>query len=107
VSPAALSPKLGKFVPPHLRPGFVGKEERPVPEVGRGRDSGRNNFESPVRYGEDGRPQSGSGYDRRRREGESDLGMVSRPRSSGNLPSSSGWYGPLHISPLFIFVLEI
>jgi hypothetical protein len=95
-----LSPKPGKFVPPHLRPGFVGREERSVPEFGRGRDSGRNNFGSPVKYGEDGRPKSGGGYDRMR-EGESDLGMVIRPRSSGNRPSSSGWYGPLHISPLF------
>ncbi|XP_059452010.1 uncharacterized protein LOC132182708 [Corylus avellana] len=89
VSPA-LSPKPGKFVPPHLRPGFVGKEERSVPEVGRGRDSGRNNFGSPVQYVEDGRPKSGGGYDRIRREGESDQGMVNRPRSSGNLPSSTG-----------------
>ncbi|KAF2283271.1 hypothetical protein GH714_043623 [Hevea brasiliensis] len=37
VGPLVGSPKPDKFVPPHLRPGFVGREERPGPEVFRGR----------------------------------------------------------------------
>ncbi|KAJ4729717.1 putative Proteophosphoglycan-related [Melia azedarach] len=83
------SPKPNKFVPPHLRPGFVGRKERPGPEVLRSKDSGQKHFGSPGRYGEDGRPKSG-GYERTRRGGESDKGLMSRPRSSGNRPSSSG-----------------
>ncbi|TXG55085.1 hypothetical protein EZV62_020341 [Acer yangbiense] len=80
------SPKTGKFVPPHLRPGFAGREEKPVPEVSR--SSGQKYFGSPGRYGEDGRPKSG-GYERMGRGGDSDLGLMNRPRSSGNRPSSS------------------
>ncbi|TXG70666.1 hypothetical protein EZV62_005601 [Acer yangbiense] len=82
------SPKTGKFVPPHLRPGFAGREEKPVPEVSWSRESGQKYFGSPSRYGEDGRPKSG-GYERMGRGGESDLGLMNRPRSSGNRPSSS------------------
>nr|TKR84671.1 hypothetical protein D5086_0000255470 [Populus alba] len=33
------SPKPDKFVPPHLRSGFVGREERPGPEVFRGKET--------------------------------------------------------------------
>ncbi|KAJ6763415.1 hypothetical protein OIU79_024045 [Salix purpurea] len=89
------SPKPDKFVPPHLRPGFVGREERPGPEVFRGKDVGQRQqqqqfFGSPGRFGEDGRPKSG-GYETMRRGNESNLGFV-RPSSSGNRPSSSGWY---------------
>ena len=76
------SPKTGKFVPPHLRPGFAGKEEKPAPEVSRSRESGQKYFGSPGRYGEDGRPKSG-GYDKTRKGGESELGLMNRPRSSG------------------------
>ncbi|XWS63452.1 hypothetical protein CRYUN_Cryun06bG0098300 [Craigia yunnanensis] len=51
--------KPDRFIPPHLRPGFVGKEEKPGPEVFRGREQGQKHFCSPRRYGEDGRPKSG------------------------------------------------
>jgi hypothetical protein len=88
------SPKPDKFVPPHLRPGFAGREERPGPEAFRGKEVGQRQqqqfFGSPGRFGEDGRPKSG-GYETMRRGDESNLGFV-RPRSSGNRPSSSGWY---------------
>lgn len=86
-----VSPKPDKFVPPHLRPGFVGKEERPGPEVIRTREAGQKHTGSPVMYGENSRPKSGGGYERMTRGGESDLGTTIRPRSRGNRPSSSGW----------------
>jgi len=76
------SPKSGRFVPPHLRPGFVGRKEKPGPQQGvRSRE-----------YGENGRPKSGGGYERvvMRGAGEKDLLEMSRPGSSGNRPSSSG-----------------
>lgn len=51
------------------------------------------NYGPPSRYGEDGRPKSGGGYERMKGAGEADLvAIVNRPRSSGNRPSSSGWY---------------
>ena len=60
------SPKSDKFVPPHLRPGFVGREERPGPEVFRGKEVGQRQqqqfFGSPDRFVEEGRPKSG-GYE--------------------------------------------
>ncbi|XVF02071.1 hypothetical protein REPUB_Repub04eG0144600 [Reevesia pubescens] len=86
-----VSPKLDRFVPPHLRPGFVGREERPGEEVFRGREQpqGQKHFGSPGQYGEDGRPKS-VGYEKMRRGGESDLGLIGRPSSSGNRPNSSG-----------------
>ncbi|WCJ30894.1 proteophosphoglycan-related [Euphorbia peplus] len=97
------SPKTNKFVPPHLRPGFSGREERPGPEVFRGKElnhrqlqsppphqqQAQGGFGSPGFYGEDGRPKSG-GYDRRGRGGYPDPSLVNRPRSSGNRPNSSG-----------------
>jgi hypothetical protein len=90
------SPKSDKFVPPHLRPGFVGREERPGPEVFRGKEVGQRQqqqfFGSPDRFREEGRPKSG-GYEMMRRFDESNLGFVNRPISSGNRPGSSGWYG--------------
>ncbi|KAF3444054.1 hypothetical protein FNV43_RR13744 [Rhamnella rubrinervis] len=86
-----VSPKPDKFVPPHLRPGFVGREERPGPEVTRTREVGQKHVGSPVMYGEDGRPKSGGGYERMTRGGELDLGTATRPNSSGNRPNSSGW----------------
>ncbi|KAL6286403.1 hypothetical protein ACE6H2_010793 [Prunus campanulata] len=67
-----LSRKPDKFVPPHLRPGFVAKEERPRPV--------QKHFGAPVQYGEDDRPKSGGGNDR-----------MTRPKSGGgNRPTSSG-----------------
>ncbi|XP_010279226.1 PREDICTED: uncharacterized protein LOC104613198 [Nelumbo nucifera] len=105
--PSLPSPKLEIFVPPHLRPGFVGKEERFIQEGHRqqgfrSRELGHGNGHhgSPNRYGEDGRPKSG-GHERMRRGsglggggGDSDpADMNNRPRSSGNHSSSSGWYG--------------
>jgi len=76
------SPKSGRFVPPHLRPGFVGREEKPGPQQGvRSRE-----------YGENGRPKSGGGYEGvvMRGAGDKDLLEMNRPGSSGNRPSSSG-----------------
>ncbi|XP_031257236.1 uncharacterized protein LOC116115218 [Pistacia vera] len=91
-SSVIVSPKPNKFVPPHLRPGFAGKEERPTPEVVRARESGQKHFGSPGRYVDDGRPKSG-GYERTRRGGESDLGLLNRPTSSGNRRSyTEPWY---------------
>ncbi|XP_004303154.1 PREDICTED: uncharacterized protein LOC101295540 isoform 3 [Fragaria vesca subsp. vesca] len=76
------SPKPDKFVPPHLRPGFVAKEDRPGPDVIRPREAGHKHFRPLDRFWEDGRPKSG---------GDSNLGTMNRPRSSGwNRPSSSG-----------------
>ncbi|GAB4824904.1 hypothetical protein Ancab_007776 [Ancistrocladus abbreviatus] len=103
-------PKSEKFIPPHLRSGFAAKEPKPVQENQRqagGRRSGElGNYQfgkpgSPMsKYGEDGRPRSGGGYERPgsgggygrnlRRGGESDLGDLKRPRSGGIRPKSSG-----------------
>ncbi|XP_039019904.1 uncharacterized protein LOC120151566 [Hibiscus syriacus] len=83
------SVKSGRFVPPHLRPGFAGKEEKPEPKVFRGREQGVKHFGSSAHYGKDRRPKS-SGYENIKRGGDSDLGLIPRPRSSGNGPSSSG-----------------
>ncbi|XP_021898410.1 endochitinase A [Carica papaya] len=79
-----------RFVPPHLRPGFMGKEERPGPEVFRGREQAQRQHQQghmglPSQYGEDARPKSGD-YEKIRRGGESDR----RPRSIDHRPSSSG-----------------
>ncbi|XP_023531071.1 uncharacterized protein LOC111793433 [Cucurbita pepo subsp. pepo] len=91
--PAVALHKPEKFVPPHLRAGFVGKEERPVNVGIRPREVNQRqygNYGSPNRYAEDGRPKSGGGYERMRGAGEARLGtVVNRPRSSGNRPSSS------------------
>ncbi|XP_061363663.1 uncharacterized protein LOC133307208 [Gastrolobium bilobum] len=70
--PSPQPPKPDKFVPPHLRPGFVRREDGPGPEMGRSR--------------EDRRPKSGGVYERMRRVGGSDIGIMGR----GNRPSSSG-----------------
>lgn len=86
--------KPEKFVPPHLRAGFVGKEERPVNVGIRSREANQRqygNYGPPSRYGEDGRPKSGGGYERMGGAGGAGP-MMNRPRSSGNRPSSSGWY---------------
>ncbi|CAL0322587.1 unnamed protein product [Lupinus luteus] len=82
-----ISPKPDKFVPPHLRPGYVRREEGPGPEMVRPRRQGF--VGSPVRYGEGGRPKSG-GHDRMMRGGGSDIGILGRPGSSGSRPNSSG-----------------
>ncbi|KAM7503397.1 hypothetical protein LguiB_002301 [Lonicera macranthoides] len=81
-----LSPKPEKFVPPHLRPGFLGREEKPL-RLGGNR---QGPVESPNRVGEEERPKSGSGYGRIKRAGESDRFEMRRPGSSGSRPSSSG-----------------
>lgn len=84
---AVMSPKPDKFVPPHLRPGFAGREERPALGV-RGEPVPRQQgyHGSPGRYAEDGRPKSG-GYEGMKRGGQADLNRTS---SFGNRPSSSG-----------------
>ncbi|KAL8268760.1 hypothetical protein R6Q59_002558 [Mikania micrantha] len=83
-----VSPTTGKFVPPHLRPGFHGREEKPEPEVqkqtGFGIRSNLRQIGSPINLVEDQRPKSGGGY-------ETNTLAMSRPRSSGsNRPYSSG-----------------
>ncbi|KAF9670704.1 hypothetical protein SADUNF_Sadunf13G0096300 [Salix dunnii] len=85
------SPKSDKFVPPHLRPGFIGREERPGPEVFRGKEVGQRQqqqlFGSPDLVGVEGRPKSGE-YEMMRRGDNSNLGFLNRPISSGNRPGS-------------------
>lgn len=77
-----MSPKPEKFVPPHLRPGFLGSEEKPVQLGG--------NRQRPV--GENGRPKSGGGYEKVKRGGESDRVEMRRTGSGGAWPSSSGFW---------------
>ncbi|KAI3465789.1 hypothetical protein Pfo_022453 [Paulownia fortunei] len=100
VSP--LSSKSDRFVPPHLRPGFVGREEKPGPESVKGGPSSfkakpefrahrPGQVQGPWHYGLetiDGRPKSGGGYEPIRRGRE--LADLNRPGSSGTRPSSSG-----------------
>ncbi|XP_059663212.1 uncharacterized protein LOC132308927 [Cornus florida] len=84
--------KPDRFVPPHLRPGFVGREERSEPGV-RFREFGghrQEHFGSSNRFGEDKRPNSGGGYERMRRVGDSGSTEMNRPGSSETRPSSSG-----------------
>ncbi|KAI3796321.1 hypothetical protein L1987_38988 [Smallanthus sonchifolius] len=74
---ANVSPKTNKFVPPHLRPGFHGREEKPETETEKKSGFGT---QSSFRQVEEGRPKSGGGYE-----------AMNRPRSSGsNRPYSSG-----------------
>ncbi|XP_026392104.1 putative protein TPRXL [Papaver somniferum] len=109
------SPKPEPFVPPHLRPGFAGKQDR-LGQDGqkinlgfRSRELGNNQGHSANHYGDNGRPKSGGYY----RGGDSDQELMnrptssssssgnlnrpnssgSRPNSSGNRPNSGGWYG--------------
>lgn len=101
--------KGNKFVPPHLRPGFVAREVPSVPEFQRPKQgnyrpgSAHGTYHgSPNRFSDDGRPKTGGGYERRMRAAgpgpgpfhgpiESDLVGLDRPRSGGSRPSSSGW----------------
>ncbi|KAJ8532136.1 hypothetical protein K7X08_012059 [Anisodus acutangulus] len=46
-------PKSNRFVPPHLRPGFVGREDKPVPDVRARPEVGIGS--SPNQYGENDR----------------------------------------------------
>ncbi|KAL5730552.1 hypothetical protein ACHQM5_003358 [Ranunculus cassubicifolius] len=100
--PSVVSVKPEPFVPPHLRPGFVKKEEKFEQNVQRNHQGlrsreigyGQVQYGSQSGYNENGRPKSGGGYERMRRGGESDLREVNRPSSSGNRQSSGGgWYG--------------
>ncbi|KAJ9550253.1 hypothetical protein OSB04_014298 [Centaurea solstitialis] len=66
-----LSPRSSKFVPPHLRPGFQGKEEKPAVEF-------RSNLRQGLGCdGEEGMMDSGVGFNRSRSIGST------RPSSSG------------------------
>ncbi|KAK1425449.1 hypothetical protein QVD17_20801 [Tagetes erecta] len=76
-----VSPKTNKFVPPHLRPGFNGREDKPEIQI---QNQKQNRFRQSV---EEGRPKSGGGYER----GRGGFEAMNRPRSSGsNRPYSSG-----------------
>ncbi|KAL1562763.1 translation initiation factor IF-2-like [Salvia divinorum] len=95
--PSPVSPLPSKFVPPHLRPGFVGKEEKPGPELVKGGFKAKPDFrgqrpgQDPGNYGSEaieGRPKSGGGYDPIRRGRE--FSEPNRPSSSGTRPNSSG-----------------
>lgn len=97
--PSPVSPLPTKFVPPHLRPGFVGKEERPGPELVKGGFKAKPDFrghrpsqlQDPGNYGSgaiEGRPKSGGGYDPIRRDRE--LSDLNRPGSSGARLNFSG-----------------
>ncbi|XP_059284544.1 uncharacterized protein LOC132037913 [Lycium ferocissimum] len=88
--------KSSRFVPPHLRPGFVGREEKPVPGqgvrgrpevVGPGPGPGIHQHHHNQGNRENGRPKSGGGYERMNRDS---VNFMNRPRSSGARPSSSG-----------------
>ena len=100
--PSPVSPlpsKSDRFVPPHLRPGFVGKEEKPGSELLKGGFKGKPDFRGP-RPGQvqdlghyrsetgNGRPKSGGGYEPVIRGRE--LSDINRPVSSGARPNSSG-----------------
>ncbi|GAV75958.1 hypothetical protein CFOL_v3_19434 [Cephalotus follicularis] len=84
--------KRDKFVPPHLRPGFAGKEERPGVELFKRREVNQRQhqgyYASPDRFREHGWPKSGSGYERM--GGGPDVVTAIGPMSSGNRPRSSG-----------------
>ncbi|KAF5197344.1 proteophosphoglycan-like protein [Thalictrum thalictroides] len=89
---SVISLKPQPFVPPHLRPGFVGKEEKVFGQRNQGLRS-RDIVQNDGFNAENGRPKSGGGYERMRRGAESDLEVMNRPSSSGNRPNSSGgWY---------------
>lgn len=100
--PSPVSPlpsKSDRFVPPHLRPGFVGKEEKPGSELLKGGFKGKPDFRGPRpsqiqdtgNYRSEtvnGRPKSGGGYEPVIRGRE--LSDLNRPVSSGARPNSSG-----------------
>ncbi|XP_010504282.1 PREDICTED: putative protein TPRXL [Camelina sativa] len=76
----SMSPKPDKFVPPHLRPGFVRKDEKPRLDPNPNLNQRLPNQEQGYfGYGQTGRPKSG-GYERIRTD----------PRSTGNRPGTSG-----------------
>lgn len=84
-------PKSDRFVPPHLRPGFVGREEKLTTDFQKGRGRGEFGGRLIHTVPENGRPKSGGGYERTgtSREGQSVISM-NRPSSSGARPRSSG-----------------
>ncbi|KAJ8439691.1 hypothetical protein Cgig2_010188 [Carnegiea gigantea] len=116
-SPASappLSPRSDKFVPPHLRPGFVARDQKPIPSELQRPDgegdrpgslrpgSAHGYYASSNRNREDGRPMSGRGGRKRvYGGGDSDVVGLSRSRSvgyNGHRPNCSGWSIMPHIS---------
>lgn len=91
-----ISPRTNKFVPPHLRPGFHGREEKPESQIQKQSGFCPPNIrqiplKSPINRGEEGRPKSGGGYERVRGGFEVNSAAMNRPRSSGSArPYSSG-----------------
>lgn len=92
----SVSPKTNKFVPPHLRPGFHGREEKPQPEIQKQSGFGppiirQIPLKSQIYHGEEGRPKSGGGYERVNGGFEVNPFAMNRPRSIGSTrPYSSG-----------------
>ncbi|KAJ8764627.1 hypothetical protein K2173_006709 [Erythroxylum novogranatense] len=82
---AVVSPKPDKFLPHILDPVFRERGKTSPEVLQQPQGSG-----SKGRHEENGRPKSGGGYERMRRTGDSYLGFIHRPRSSGNRPNSSG-----------------
>ncbi|XP_019159359.1 PREDICTED: uncharacterized protein LOC109156034 [Ipomoea nil] len=74
--------KSDRFVPPHLRPGFKRREEKPG---GRGSSGPHRSVSFPDPHGEDGRPKSVGGHDTMRTTGgEAKFpDFMNRPGSSG------------------------
>ncbi|KVH97562.1 uncharacterized protein LOC112522417 [Cynara cardunculus var. scolymus] len=94
---SSVLPKTNRFVPPHLRPGFHGREVKLEPEIQKQTGCGmRSNIRqgllrSPIYKREEGRPKSGGGYERVTTGFEGNPKAMNRPRSSGSTrPYSSG-----------------
>ncbi|KAG9447767.1 hypothetical protein H6P81_013895 [Aristolochia fimbriata] len=105
-------PKPEPFVPPHLRPGFAGRQEKFGQDREKqgfrprdrnfsfGQGQGQEQGQGQAREGDEGRPKSGGHYEGMTRL-VSDFDR-NRPGSVGNRSGSGGGsYGSLYRSPPF------